>query len=97
VELETRYAHHPDDVRGYDTASLRRHFLVERVFVPGALKLTYTHVDRVIFGGIMPTAGTLALVGGKELGTERFLDRRELGIITSEDPAASFWTEARAP
>jgi len=86
MELEIRYAHHPDDVRGYDSAALRHHFLVERVFVPGALKLTYTHVDRVIFGGIMPTAGALELVGGKELGTERFLDRRELGIINVGGP-----------
>jgi 4-deoxy-L-threo-5-hexosulose-uronate ketol-isomerase len=65
---------------------LRRHFLVERIFVPGAVKLTYTHADRVIFGGIMPTTGTLELVGGKELGTERFLDRRELGIINVGGP-----------
>jgi hypothetical protein len=27
----------------------------------------------------MPTAGALELAGGKELGTDRFLDRRELG------------------
>jgi 4-deoxy-L-threo-5-hexosulose-uronate ketol-isomerase len=40
MELETRHAHHPDDVRSYDSAALRRHFLVEPVFVPGALKLT---------------------------------------------------------
>jgi 4-deoxy-L-threo-5-hexosulose-uronate ketol-isomerase len=86
MELEIRYAHHPDDVRGYDSASLRHHFLVGRVFVPGALKLIYTHVDRVIFGGIMPTVGALELVGGKELGTERFLDRRELGLINVGGP-----------
>lgn len=87
MELETRHAHHPDDVRSYDSAALRRHFLVERVFVPGALKLTYTHVDRVIFGGAMPTTGALELAGGKELGTDRFLDRRELGIINVGGPA----------
>ena len=81
MKLETRYAHHPDDVKGYDTDALRRHFLVEQVFVSGELKLVYTHVDRVVFGGAMPTTQALALTGGKEFGTPNFLDRRELGVV----------------
>ncbi len=81
MNLDIRYGHHPDDVKGYCTAALREHFLVERIFALGELKLTYTHVDRVIFGGATPTTARLELVGGKELGTERFLDRRELGVI----------------
>jgi 4-deoxy-L-threo-5-hexosulose-uronate ketol-isomerase len=81
MKLETRYAHHPDDVKGYDTEALRRHFLVEQVFVTGELKLCYTHVDRVVFGGAVPTTRPLVLEGGKEFGTPNFLDRRELGVI----------------
>ena len=87
MKLDIRYAHHPGDVRGYDTEALRRHFLVEQVFVPGELRLTYTHVDRVIFGGAMPGRSRLELTGGRELGTERFLDRRELGGINVGGPA----------
>ncbi len=86
MELDMRYGNHPEDVRRYDTAGLREHFLVEKPFSPGELELTYTHVDRVIFGGAMPAAGRLELVGGKELGTERFLDRRELGVINIGAP-----------
>jgi 4-deoxy-L-threo-5-hexosulose-uronate ketol-isomerase len=81
MKLETRYAHHPEDVKGYDTDALRRHFLVEQVFAIGELKLVYTHVDRVVFGGAVPTTQPLALEGGKEFGTPNFLDRRELGVI----------------
>ena len=81
MKLDTRYAHHPEDVKGYDTETLRRHFLVEKVFVPGELSLVYTHVDRVVFGGAVPTASALALEGGKAFGTDNFLDRRELGIV----------------
>jgi len=81
MKLDMRYGNHPEDVRRYDTSDLRRHFLVERIFAGGELNLAYTHVDRVIFGGATPTAAKLELVGGKELGTERFLDRRELGVI----------------
>ena len=76
MKLDIRYSHHPEDMKGYDTEALRRHFLVEEVFVTGELKLTYTHVDRVVFGGAVPTAQALALEGGKEFGTPNFLDRR---------------------
>jgi 4-deoxy-L-threo-5-hexosulose-uronate ketol-isomerase len=86
MKLDMRYGNHPDDVRRYDTAELRKHFLVERVFSPGELRLAYTHVDRVIFGGASPAAARLELEGGKELGTERFLDRRELGVINVGAP-----------
>ena len=81
MKLDTRYSHHPEDVKTYDTEKLRRHFLVEQVFVTGELKLTYTHVDRVVFGGAVPTTQALVLEGGKEFGTPNFLDRRELGVV----------------
>lgn len=83
MTLDIRYGHHPEDVKHYDTAALRRHFLVEQVFVPGVVTLTYTHVDRVVFGGVVPTTETLELKGGKDFGSEHFLERRELGIITT--------------
>jgi 4-deoxy-L-threo-5-hexosulose-uronate ketol-isomerase len=86
MKLDMRYGNHPEDVKRYDTDELRRHFLFDRVFAPGELRLAYTHVDRVIFGGAAPTGTRLELVGGKELGTEGFLDRRELGLINVGPP-----------
>jgi 4-deoxy-L-threo-5-hexosulose-uronate ketol-isomerase len=86
MKLETRYGHHPDDVKGYNTEELRRHFLAERVFEAGELKLVYSHVDRVVFGGAMPGAKPLALEGGKEFGSASFLARRELGVINIGGP-----------
>jgi 4-deoxy-L-threo-5-hexosulose-uronate ketol-isomerase len=81
MKLDMRYGHHPEDVRHYDSETLRRHFLVDKVFVTGELTLVYTHVDRVVFGGAVPTTQTLFLEGGKEFGTPNFLDRRELGVV----------------
>ena len=86
MKLDMRYGHHPEDVKHYDTDTLRRHFLVEKIFVTGELTLTYTHVDRVVFGGATPTTQALALVGGKEFGTPNFLDRRELGVVNLGEP-----------
>jgi 4-deoxy-L-threo-5-hexosulose-uronate ketol-isomerase len=79
--LEMRYAEHPDDVKCYDTKTLREHFLFEKVFVKDEISLCYTHSDRVVFGGAFPAEKQLHLKGGKDFGSDVFLDRRELGII----------------
>ncbi|OLS40918.1 5-dehydro-4-deoxy-D-glucuronate isomerase [Bacillus sp. MRMR6] len=79
--METRYAHHPVDMKKYTTEELRREFLVETLFEPGQVHLTYTHVDRMIFGGVTPAEKELTIKLDKELGVEYFLERRELGII----------------
>jgi 4-deoxy-L-threo-5-hexosulose-uronate ketol-isomerase len=79
--LEKRYTGHPEDVKHYDTEALRSHYLFDRVFVPGEISLCYTHADRVVFGGAAPGKKELALVGGKDFGSDIFLDRREIGII----------------
>jgi 4-deoxy-L-threo-5-hexosulose-uronate ketol-isomerase len=86
MKLDMRYGHHPEDVKHYDTETLRRHFLVEKVFVTGELRLVYSHDDRVVFGGAAPTTQTLVLEGGKEFGTPNFLDRRELGVVNLGEP-----------
>lgn len=80
-EMETRYTHGPEDIRHYSTEQLRNEFLVEKIFVPGTIQLTYTHNDRMIFGGVTPTDQPLEFQLSKELGVEYFLERRELGVI----------------
>ena len=81
MKLEKRYAEHPEDVKFYDTHKMRDHFLFDRVFVRDEINLCYTHSDRVVFGGAFPAEKELRLEGGKDLGSDVFLDRRELGII----------------
>ena len=81
MALDIRYAHHPEDVKSYDTQTLRREFLVQNLYSPDTINLTYTHVDRLVFGGAMPVKKSVTLAGGKDFGTDHFLSRRELGII----------------
>lgn len=81
MNLDIRYSNHPEDAKKYDTETQRRHFLAERVFVPGEVFLTYSHQDRVVFGGVVPVSAPLTLEAGKEFGTQFFLERRELGVI----------------
>lgn len=79
--MDIRYSSHFEDAKKYDTSDLRRHFLIEELFVPGEIKMTYSHIDRIIVAGITPTAKALSLEGSKELGCTYFLERRELGVI----------------
>lgn len=85
--MNYRYANHPDDSKKYTTKDLRKHYLVEEIFVDDKIELTYSHVDRIIFGGIKPVYKELVLEAGKEMGVEYFLERRELGLINIGGPA----------
>ncbi|ATW84746.1 5-dehydro-4-deoxy-D-glucuronate isomerase [Weizmannia coagulans] len=86
--METRYTHSPEDIRHYTTEQLRKEFLVEKIFVPGEIMLTYTHNDRQIFGGVTPTNEPLEIRLSKELGVDYFLERRELGVINIGGPGS---------
>jgi 4-deoxy-L-threo-5-hexosulose-uronate ketol-isomerase len=81
MDFDTRYADHPDAARRFTTAEMREKFLIEKPFVPGSVALTYSHVDRIIAGGITPAGSPLPLEAGSQLGTEYFLERREMGVI----------------
>lgn len=81
MTLDIRYANHPEDSKHYTTDELRKHYLIDKVFVKDDIALTYSHQDRMIAGGAMPVDKELSLGSTKELGTEYFLERREMGII----------------
>lgn len=81
LELDIRYADHPDAAKRFTTEEMRDKFLIAKPFVPGTISLTYSHVDRIIAGGITPAKTALKLEAGKELGVEFFLERREMGVI----------------
>lgn len=86
MRLDTRYANHPEDSKKYTTEKLRKHYLMETVFIQDEINCMYSHVDRVIAGGVMPVQKEVKLEGCKELGAEFFLERRELGVINIGGP-----------
>ncbi|MCF0203260.1 MAG: 5-dehydro-4-deoxy-D-glucuronate isomerase [Bacteroidaceae bacterium] len=87
VKFQT--ACHPEDVKTYDTKTLRSRFVMEKVMAADSILLTYSHYDRFIFGGAMPVTKDLKLENFWELGldvdkniTEKyFLYNREIGIV----------------
>lgn len=86
MKLDVRYNNHPEDVKGYDTQKLRERFLIEKIFSPDEILFTYSHHDRIIAGGAMPIKQEVALPISKALGTDYFLERREMGIINIGGP-----------
>ena len=45
TNYEIRYAAHPEDAKSYDTARLRRDFLIEKVFSADEVNMVYSMYD----------------------------------------------------
>ncbi|WP_288287109.1 5-dehydro-4-deoxy-D-glucuronate isomerase [uncultured Prevotella sp.] len=80
TNYEIRYAAHPEDARHYDTARLRRDFLIERLFVEDEVNMVYSMYDRMVVGGAMPVSEALPLEAIDPLKAPFFTTRREVGI-----------------
>ncbi|MDX5474167.1 MAG: 5-dehydro-4-deoxy-D-glucuronate isomerase [Bacillaceae bacterium] len=78
--MEIKYCTHPKHAKHYTTEELREEFLLDKLFVIGEIKMVYSHEDRVVIGGVVPTT-KLALEAATTLKTEYFLERREIGIV----------------
>src|SRR5688572_718579 len=81
MRVKVLQATHPDMIRSLDTEALRRLYLVEDIFLPGEISLAYSHVERFVIGGAMPVKGALELTTTKEIGSDPFLKRREMGVV----------------
>lgn len=78
--MEVRHNVHPDDAKRYTTEELQEKFLIRNLFKPDEITMVYSHVDRMIAGGICPLRPQ-ALKAESGMGVDYFLERREIGII----------------
>lgn len=81
TNYELRYAAHPEDVRHYDTARLRRDFLIDTLFVKDEANMVYSMYDRIVVGGVMPVDEAVKLEAIDPLKAEYFTSRREVGVF----------------
>ncbi|WP_054705898.1 5-dehydro-4-deoxy-D-glucuronate isomerase [Bacillus sp. JCM 19041] len=79
--MDIRYEVNPEDGKRYTTEELRKAFMIESLFQGGELSFCYSHYDRLVIGGAVPTTNALKLDAGDVLRTEFFLERREIAII----------------
>jgi len=84
--MEIKYATNPTDFKSYNTSRLRSEFHCPGVMEKGAISLVYSHYDRFIFGGIVPTSQSIKLPTYDQLKADYFLERRELGVINLAGP-----------
>jgi 4-deoxy-L-threo-5-hexosulose-uronate ketol-isomerase len=79
--MDIRHPIHPEHGRSLDTAGLRRQFLIDGLFRKDELSLTYSHIDRIIVGGVVPARPVALEVSKKIIGSDYLLERRELGVL----------------
>ena len=86
TNYELRYAANPDDARCYDTARLRKDFLIDRLFAKDEVNMVYSMYDRMVVGGAMPVDEELLLEAIDPLKAPFFTTRREVGVYNVGGP-----------
>jgi len=84
--METRNSIHPEHAKRMTTEELRSEFLVTEIMKADEVTATYTHIDRVILGGIVPVQKKLGLPSGDLIASDYFLEKREIGIFNVGGP-----------
>lgn len=81
TKMQTRYGVHPEHFKTFTTEQTRDEFLATNLMEAGKIELIYSHYDRFIFGGAVPTSAPIELPNYDDLRAEYFLERRELGVL----------------
>lgn len=79
--MEIRYS---ADIVRYKTmtnSELRDTFVVDTLFTPDSVPLTYSDIDRGVIGSAVPLTKALEIPTHKDLASDYFAQRREVGII----------------
>lgn len=79
--MQIRFQNSPKETATMNTQELRQNFLIEQLMVAGTAQLVYSHYDRMIIGGVVPSSAAIDLPNEGELKASYFLERREMGII----------------
>ncbi len=84
IYKKTLYATDPASIIGATNQQLRDSYLIDGIFVPDEISLTYTHIERLVAGGAFPVHKPVALPVQEEPASAKgkpYLERRELGIV----------------
>lgn len=79
--MDLRHSTNPLQIPTFDTAALRENYLVQNLFTAGELNATYTHEDRIVLAGAVPTSTPIKMTSFDQLRSETFFERREAGIV----------------
>jgi len=86
MKFETRHASHPSIIPTANSEKLRELYHIGGLFTADDVNLTFSHVERMIVGGVMPVSKAIELGEVPALNKGPFLARRELGVINVGGP-----------
>ena len=81
---KTYYATHPDSVDFANNDDLRDQYMADDLFADGEIRLSYTHFERMVIGGVTPVSTPISLPLQAEPASAKdkpFLERRELAAV----------------
>jgi 4-deoxy-L-threo-5-hexosulose-uronate ketol-isomerase len=81
MKFETRHASHPSIIPTANSEKLRELYHIGALFTADDVNLTFSHIERMIVGGVMPVTRAIQLDEVPALNKGPFLARRELGVI----------------
>lgn len=79
--MKTRYTADRVRFRSMTTSELRESFLISGLFRENEITLEYSEVERAVVGSATPAKSALKLEAGKELASQYFCERREVGAL----------------
>ena len=83
--MDIRYSVGKEQFKRMTTKELRDEFLVRNIFQANDVSAVYSHIDRIVTMGAMPTTEKIDIEKNidamKDFGVSYFLERRELGIV----------------
>ncbi len=80
--MDVRFSTDNNSYKRMTTEELKKLFLIDKLFSIDNIYSLYSDIDRSITGSAVPVSKELSLVSSKkEMASEYFLERREIGII----------------
>lgn len=85
--MEIRFSTNPQAFSTMTQSELRENYLIDFLFIPDAIPMVYSDIDRSITGSAVPVKERLQLLSSKkEMAAEYFTERREIGVINIGGP-----------
>ncbi len=89
--MDIRYSANQKDFKRYTTEEARKEFLIEDLYVANEVVAVYSHVDRMVTLGCMPTTEKVSI--DKGIDVWKNFERADVFQVTGQKEQAMFWSQ----